>query len=166
MKKYSEIFSFMRKCPQMEELWSIAATEEDGVNVVLPQGSSDAVQYNAGFDITGNFNCDIVPYPNIYEDYQINCYRVYDSNDKSAPESNINVIAIEGVQEIIEWINEQNLKGVFPKIGGKTVFAVECRPFVPQIRYVNPQNNTVAYFITIRIHYINDMPSRSVNIEL
>ncbi len=165
MSKYTEIFDYMRKCPQLSELWSIAATEAEGVNVVLPQGSSDAVQYDVGFDIYGNFECDIIPLPNIYEDYQINCYRTYDAKDFSVPGENINVINLEEVQKICDWIKEQNYNGNLPEISGKKVFAVECRPFVPQIRYVDPVSNTVAYFITVRIHYVNDIPIRSVSLE-
>lgn len=166
MSKYSEIFNYMRKCPQLNELWSIAATEESGVNVVLPQGSSDAFQYNSKKDIYGNFECEIIPHETVFEDYQINCYRIYDAKDNSAPEGNINVIALDGVQEICDWVSEQNLSGNLPQITGKTVFAVECKPFVPQIRYVDPVSNTIAYFITVRIHYINDLPRRCLSLEV
>lgn len=166
MSKYTEIFNYMRECPLLADLWSIAATEDIGVNVILPQGSSPAVQYSDKMDIYGNFECDMVPYPSAYEDYQINCYRVYDAKDSNAPESNINVMTIDEVQSICDWISEQNEKGDLPQITGKKVFAVECNPRVPQIRYINEKDNIIAYFITVRIHFVNNMSRRSVCYEV
>ncbi len=161
MSKYAKIFEYFRQCPELADLWSIAATEDIGKRVILPQGASPAVQYREFIDSTGGYNCEIVPYPSVYEDFQINCYEWYDVKDGSAPAHNENVLSLEAVQSICEWVKEQNDKNNFPDIDEKIV-SIECNPFVPQIRYVNPEENTVGYFITVRLRYVNRAQRKTV----
>lgn len=162
MGKYAEIFGYFRQCPSLADLWSIGAVEEMGNNVILPQGASPAVQYDEQIDVAGNYSCEIIPFPSVYEDFQINCYRFYDNKDSNKPSSNINVLTIEEVQEICDWIKEQNENGNLPNITGKEVVSIECIPFVPQIRYVNTTENSIAYFITVRIRYVNNIQRRTI----
>ena len=164
MSKYVKIFEYFRQCPELADLWSIAATEDIGKRVILPQGASPAVQYEESIDLMGGYNCEIVPYPSVYEDFQINCYEWYDVKDGSAPEHNENVLSLEAVQRICDWVAEQNEKNNFPDIGEKIV-SIECNPFVPQIRYVNPEENTVGYFITVRLRYVNRAQRKTVEYE-
>ena len=166
MSKYSEIFNYMRQCPQLNDLWSIAATQDVGVKVILPQGASDAFEYDEKTDIYGNYECDIVPFPSFYEDYQINCYKFYDPEDVSNPDVNINVLGLDAVQAICDWVAEQNEIGNLPDISGRKVVSIECNPFVPQIRAVNTQENIIAYFITVRIRYVNPYKRKSVTYEI
>lgn len=161
MSKYAKIFEYFRRCPDLANLWSIAATEDIGKRVILPQGASPAVQYQEFIDNIGGYNCEIVPYPSVYEDFQINCYEWYDVKDGSAPAHNENVLSLEAVQSICEWVKEQNDQNNFPDIGEKIV-SIECNPFVPQIRYVNPEENTVGYFITVRLRYVNRAQRKTV----
>lgn len=154
LKKHAKLFEYFKQCPELKGLWSIAATEDIGVRVILPQGASPAVQYNEQLDVAGNYSCEIVPYPSVYEDFQINCYEWYDPKDGSAPNRNENVLSLEAVQSICDWVAEQNENRNFPEFGERIV-AIECNPFVPQIRYVNSDENTVGYFITVRIRYVN-----------
>ena len=44
--KYVEIFNYLRQCPQLSDLWSIAGTENIGNRVILPQGASPVHQYD------------------------------------------------------------------------------------------------------------------------
>lgn len=164
MNKYASLFEYFRQCPELKDLWSIAATEKRDIRVILPQGASPSVQYQEQMDTLGNYECVIEPYPSVYEDYQINCYEWYDVNDDSAPIKNENVLALEQVQSICEWVKEQNEANNFPDIGEKIV-SIECNPFVPQIRYVNPEENTVGYFITVRIRYVNRTARKTVEYE-
>lgn len=164
MNKYAKIFEYFRQCPQLASLWSIAATEDIGVRVILPQGASAAVQYRELIDTIGNYQCEVVPYPSIYEDFQINCYEWYDVKDGSAPSKNENVLSLEEVNAICQWVAEQNEIRNFPDIGEKIV-SIECNPFVPQIRYVNQQENTVGYFITVRIRYVNRAERKTIEYE-
>lgn len=164
MNKYAKIFEYFRQCPELADLWSIAATEDIGKRVILPQGASSAVQYQESIDTIGNYNCEVVPYPSVYEDYQINCYEWYDVRDNNAPEKNENVLSLEAVENICKWIAEQNDKRNFPEIGEKVV-SIECIPFVPQVRYVNPEENTVGYFITVRLRYVNRAERKSIVYE-
>lgn len=154
MDRYAQLFEYFRQCPALKDLWSIAATEDIGVKVILPAGTSPRTQYDDSFDTTGAYNCDIVPYPSVYEDYQINCYMWYNENDTNPPQFNENVLSLHEVQSICDWVKAQNRLKNFPEIGEKVV-AVECNPFIPQIRYVNQQENTIGYFITVRIRYVN-----------
>lgn len=164
MSKYAKIFEYFRQCPELADLWSIAATEDIGKRVILPQGASPAVQYQEFVDNLGGYNCEIVPYPSVYEDFQINCYEWYDVKDGSAPVHNENVLSLEAVQSICDWVSVQNDAGMFPDIGEKIV-SIECNPFVPQIRYVNPEENTVGYFITVRLRYVNRAQRKTVEYE-
>ena len=161
MNKYAKIFEYFRQCPELADLWSIAATEDRGVKVILPQGASPTHQYQESVDSLGNYNCEIVPYPSVYEDFQINCYEWYDANDDSAPTRNENVLTLEQVTSICDWIKSQNDAGMFPDINEK-IISIECNPFVPQIRYVNPEESTVGYFITVRLRYVNRAQRRTV----
>ena len=156
MSKYAKLFEYFRQGPELAGLWSIAATEDRGVRVSLPQGASPTHQYQESIDTLGDYHCEIVPYPSVYEDYQINCFSYYDANDSSAPADNVNILELQEVQEICDWIAEQDRIGNLPKITGRKVVSIECNPYVPQIRYVNPEENTVGYFITVRIRYVNN----------
>lgn len=142
-------------------MWSIAATEDIGKRVILPQGASPAVAYQDFVDNVGNYNCEIIPYPSVYEDFQINCYEWYDVKDGSEPRYNENVLSLETVESICEWIAEQNDLGNFPDIDEQVV-SIECNPFVPQIRYVNQEENTVGYYITVRLRYVNRRERKTV----
>ena len=166
MSKYTEIFEYFRQCPQLENLWNIGATENVGVKVILPQGSSARVQYKDSIDVCGNYTCEIVPYYSVYEDYQINCYQPLDTTDNSAPGLNLNVMSLDEVQSICDWVMEQNDIGNLPEITGKKVVSIECNPCIPQVRYVNEVENTIAYFITVRIRYVNTAQRKTVEYDL
>ena len=167
MSRYAEIFNYMRQCPQLKDLWSIAGQEEFGNSVILPQGASEFVQYNENLDVQGWYECDIIPFPSVYEDYQINCFRFYDANDSSKPDANINVMSIDDVQAICDWVLEQDNSKNYPVITGNNgnplqIVSIECNPPIPQIRYVNQQENIIAYFVTVRIRYVNQRQRKYV----
>lgn len=165
MDKYAILFEYFRRCPQLQQMMSIAAQAEEDNTVILPQGASPAVQYLEKFDVNDCYECVIEPYPSVYEDFQINCYRLYDVNDTSAPRFNVNVLTYQEVCEVCNWIKSQNKANNFPEIGEKIV-SIECNPFVPQIRYVDEQTNTVGYFITVRLRYVNRTPRKTVEYEI
>lgn len=162
--KYGILFEYFRKCPYLTNLMSIAGESEKGNTIILPQGASPVVQYRENFDNLGFYQCDIVPYPSVYEDFQINCYEFYDVKDNNPPQYNENVLTYEEVCGICDWVKEQNNKRNFPDIGEKIV-SIECNPFVPQIRYVDEANNIVGYFITVRLRYVNRAERKSVEYE-
>jgi hypothetical protein len=145
-------------------LLSIAGESENGNNIILPQGASPARQYDETIDTLGNYECNIIPYASVYEDFQINCYTWYDVNDLNAPQSNINVLTYEQVCDVCRWVEEQDNLLNFPDIGEQIV-SVECEPFVPQIRFVDENTNSVCYFITVRIRYVNRRESRTMSYE-
>lgn len=154
LKKYVKIFEYFRQCPQLSNLWSIAAVEDIGKKVILPQGASQRFSYREKIDVNGDYHCDIIPIPSVYEDFQINCYEWYDAKDGNEPARNENVLSLEEVESVCRWVEEMNDSKDFPDFG-ENVVSIECIPAVPQIRYVNPDENTVGYFITVRIRYIN-----------
>lgn len=164
MNKYGILFDYFRKCPYLENLMSIAADTDRGNTVILPQGASPSVQYIENFDNLGFYECTIEPYPSVYEDFQINCYEWYDVKDTNPPKYNENVLTYEQVCGVCDWVKEQNEKDNFPDIGEK-IISIECNPFVPQIRYVDPDTNTVGYFITVRLRYVNKTRRKSVEYE-
>lgn len=159
MARYDVLFEYFRQCPYLSQLMSIAAEAEKGNTVILPQGASPVVQYNDRLDVTGGYECQVIPYPSIYEDFQINCYEWYDVKDNNPPRYNENVLTYEQVCGVCDWVNEQNSLKNFPNIG-EQIISIECNPFVPQVRYVDPDNNTIGYFITVRIRYVNHLRKR------
>jgi hypothetical protein len=64
------------------------------------------------------------------------------------------VLTYQEVVGVCDWVKEQNYSRNFPEINEQIV-SIECNPFVPQIRYVDPDTNTVGYFITVRLRYVN-----------
>ena len=165
MSVIAGIFDFMRQCPQLAQLWSIGGIEEAENSVILPQGASDAVQYNEANDVTDSYEGEIIPFPSVYEDFQINCFKFYDTKDDSAPSVNINVMTYDDVRAVCDWVAQQDSVLNFPEIG-EQVISIECTPFVPQILYVNEQENKIAYFITLRVRYVNRRRGRPVVYEL
>ena len=144
---------------------SIAAESKKGNTVILPKGASPAVQYEENSDVNDEYECYIIPFPSVYEDFQINCYEFYDVNDNNPPRFNENVLTYEEVCGVCNWIREQDELMHFPEIGEKIV-SIETEPFVPQIRYIDPDTNTVGYFITVRIRYVNPRKGRCVTYEI
>lgn len=165
MDKYAMLFEYFRQCPQLKRMMSIAAQSEQGNTVILPQGASPAVQYQEKFDVGGWYECTVEPYPSVYEDFQINCYRWYDVKDTNPPSFNDNVLTYQEVCDVCNWIKEQNEANNFPEIG-EMIVSIECNPFVPQIRYVDESTNTVGYFITVRLRYVNRTPRKTVEYEI
>lgn len=164
MDKYGALFEYFRQCPYLADMMSIASKSEMGNTVILPQGASQAVQYQEKIDTLGNYECLIEPYPSVYEDFQIFCFVYYDTNDNNPPQYNSNVLTYEEVCGVCDWIKEQDEKGNFPEIGEK-VISIECNPFVPQRQYIDPDTNTVGYFITVRLRYVNRAKRRFVEYE-
>lgn len=161
MDKYAALFEYFRTCPYLKNLMSIASESEQGNTVILPQGASPAVQYQEQFNVNGGYECIIEPYPSVYEDFQVNCYEWYDVKDTNPPKFNENVLTYQDVCGVCDWIEAQNEAENFPEIGEKIV-SVSCEPFTPQIRYVDPDTNTVGYFITVRLRYVNRRSRKSV----
>ena len=157
------LFDYFRQCPELEDLLVIAGREEANKTIILPQGASQKRQHDDRFDVNGDYHCDIIPYPSIYEDYHINCYRRYDVNDESLFD-NVNAMNYAEVKRVCEWVEEQDNNNNFPQIG-ENIVSIECNPFVPQVRYVDEKNNIVCYFITIRLRYVNRTPRKTVKYE-
>ena len=164
MDKYAVLFNYFRQCPYLKNLMSIAAVAKRERTVILPQGASPAVQYQEQLDVCGHYECTIEPYPSVYEDFQINCYVGMDINDTSNPFENYNVLKYNEVVGVCDWVKAQNEANNFPNIG-EMIVSIETNPFIPQIRYVDPDTNTVGYFITVRLRYVNRTPRKTVEYE-
>lgn len=164
MDKYAVLFNYFRQCPNLKNLMSIASLQEEGNTVILPMGASPVVQYQEQFDVNGYYNCAIEPYPSVYEDFQINCYKYYDVNDINPPAHNGNILTYEEVVGVCDWVKAQNEANNFPDIG-EMIVSIETNPFVPQVRYVDEKNNIVCYFITVRLRYVNRTPRKTVEYE-
>lgn len=164
MDKYAVLFNYFRQCPYLKNLMSIAGEIDWENKVILPQGASPAVQYQEKFDVNGFYECVIEPYPSVYEDFQINCFVQSAPRDDSEPSQNYNVLKYNEVVGVCNWVKAQNEANNFPDIG-EMIVSIECNPFVPQIRYVDPDTNTVGYFITVRLRYVNRTPRKAVEYE-
>lgn len=144
------------QCPLLQTLWNISAEEQDGANVILPTGTSNRRNINDRIGVDGWYECEIQPLPNVYEEYQINCYKTVVANDNE-----FNTLNFEDVEKVIEWVAEQDELGNFPELNNKKVIAVDCFPFIPQIRGVDPDTGLICYYITLRITYVNTAKGRA-----
>lgn len=165
MSEITELFDYFRQCPYLENLWSIGATEKQGISVIYPMGSSERTQKIDNVDTLGFYSCDIVPYPSIYKDFYIRCFKAYDSKDSSSPALNVNVMSYDEAQAVCDWINLQGDIGNVPQITGQQVVTIECVPSVPQVQYVNEEESTIAYFVVARVWFVNKALGRSVEYE-
>lgn len=161
MIDYKKLFSYFRQCPYLANLMSIAGDSVQGSTIILPNGSGERYIHNERVDTLGIYSDDIRPYPSTYEDFQINCYEFYDTKEMNPPQYNQNVLTYEEVCGVCEWIDEQNENGNFPD-ANEDIVSIECFPFVPQIQYVDPDTNTVGYYITVRIRYVNKAKRRYI----
>lgn len=164
MDKTVAIFEYLRTCPLLTNLWSIASPAEIGARVVIPFGASAKYQYQEFFDNLGNYCCEKVPYPSLYEEYQINCYDFYDTNDNSSPNVNINALNFEDIRKVCDWIEEQDERANYPDIG-ENIVSIECQPILPRVRYVDSQERIIGYYITIRIRYVNWKEQKSIEYQ-
>lgn len=164
MLKYAKIVEYFRKCPKLNELQSIASGITVGNTVILPSGSSTKVKQSGKIDTLEIYEHTVDPYLTVYEDYQINCYEFYDVKDTNPPQFNANVLTLEQVEEVCEWIDKNDDDCVFPE-AGETVVAMECIPFTPQIQYIDDSDNIIGYYITVRIYYLNRKKKRVVEYE-
>lgn len=164
MINYKNLFSYFRQCPYLSSLMSIAGEAEQGMKIILPRGSGERIRHSEKVDALGNYTNTITPYPSTYEDFQINCYEWYDVNDTSPPQLNVNTLTYEDVCGVCQWIEEQNAINNFPDVGEKIV-SIECLPFVPQIQYIDANTNTVGYYISVRIRYVNDIQGKYIEYE-
>lgn len=164
MSRFAEIAEYLRKCPQLADMASVAADVGMDVSVVIPNGGSGKREYSDKIDIYGNYECDIVPYPSFYEDYRIQCYKYYDTNDTSKPTGNVNVEVLDEVQAVCDWIEKQDEDGNLPEVTGRKVVSIEALPNSPELIGVNTDAvpALIAYYINIRIRYVNRSEGRSI----
>lgn len=160
MSKTENITKWLMKCPELYSLWNISALTQDGTSIIFPSGSSQRRNLSDKIDITGRYNADIIPFPSVYEEYQINCYKTFTDNS-----NDYNIMKYEDVERVIEWIHTQDENGNFPDIG-KVVISTECFPFIPQIRAVSPDSRLICYYITLRITYINTSKERNIQWQI
>ena len=156
MSKQTTLTEWLKKCPLLESLWNISAYEQDGANVIIPAGTSYKRNLNDFINIYGDYEAEITPLPSIYEEYQINCYRTIVEND-----NDFNTLTYDDAAKVIEWIAEQDENERFPQIEDEKIVAVECFPFIPQVRGVDSDTGLVCYYITLRITYVNKAKGRS-----
>lgn len=164
MSRFSEIAEYLKQCPRLKNIATIAASVNADVSVVLPNGGSERRAHVDQLDVNGDYECDIKPYSSFYEDYRLQCYKYYDVNDNSPPDSNINVIILDEVQEICDWIIEQDDNGNLPKVTGRQVVSIEPLPNSPELVGINPNTTPplIAYYINIRVRYVNRSKGRTV----
>jgi hypothetical protein len=131
--------------------------ENDGDNVVLPYSTSARRNLSDYIDTTGAYNMDIMPTASVYEEYQIQCYRM-----AYAEENATNILTLDEVQGICDWVIEQDEQGNLPQITGKQVVAVEPFPFNPQVAGRDVDSNLWKWYFTLRITYVNTAQGRSI----
>ena len=166
MSKISSLFDFMRLCPNLTNLWSIVGESERGTQVIFPRGSSPIYgMENEITDIIGNYEGTMVPYPSIYEDFQINMYQYADPSDDSTDSNNVNVLSYQEVEDVCTWILEQNKNRILPRIDGVQVISIEPTGTMTTIWGTDEDQQMIAYAITVRLRYVNPNPQIEVEYE-
>lgn len=157
--EYIKVVEYLRKCPLIKSLLPVAGEQTAYNDIVLPIGGSATASISGKFDSLGGYEGEIVPFPTVYKDYQINCYRPYDTNDNNPPKYNLNALTTEEIDEIYNWVAEQDNNQNFPDVT-ENVVSVECTSVQPYIRGVDDSENVVCYAITFRIWYVNQIRKR------
>lgn len=158
MSKNKAIFEWLKTCPTFAERLSFSGAEKnDGANVVLPFGSSSRRTLDDYIDVDGYYCGDIKPLPSVYEEYQVQCYRYVGTE-----ENDYNIMTLDDVQAVCDWIVEQDEKQNFPEIG-KSVIAVEPLPFVPQVAGRDSETGLWKFYFTLRVTYRNTAKGRCVD---
>lgn len=158
MSKYQAILDWLKTCPAFgERLYFAGAEENDGDNVIIPFGTSARVVLNDYWDADGYYCGSITPLPSAYEEYQVQCFRYI-----GAEENRLNILTLDEVQYVCDWIIEQGEKGNFPEIG-KRVVSVEPFPFNPQAAGRDVETGLWKWFFTLRITYQNTAKGRCVD---
>lgn len=158
MSKYQAIFDWLKTCPVfIDRLYFGSAEENDGDNVILPFGTSARSNLDDYIDAQGLYCGDITPLPSVYEEYQVQCYRYI-----GAEQNEFNIMTLDDVQSVCDWIIEQDELGNFPEIG-KRVISVEPLPFIPQAAGRDLETGLWKWFFTLRITYQNTAKGRCVD---
>lgn len=159
MSKISELFNYMRQCPQLNNLWSIIGEIEEGSQIIYPRGSSPVYEMvNEGFDVTEAYNGVMMPYPSVFEDFQINMVQTADPNDDSYEADNVNIMSYQEVEDVCKWVFEQNCRRNLPQLQGLKVISVETTGTAPVVWSSDEKNQLIVYAITLRLRYVNPYP--------
>ena len=82
MSKITDLFDYFLNCPQLHDLLAISGEASKGKEIFFPRGSSPIyATQNENIDVLGNYNGTFLPFPSLYEDWQMNLYRHADPND-------------------------------------------------------------------------------------
>ena len=165
MSKISDLFNYMRQCPQLNNLWSIVGDMEEGSQIIFPRGSSPAyAMANEGFDVAGGYNGIMEPYPSIFEDFQINMVQHADPNDGSYDINNVNIMSYQDVEDVCSWVFKQNSNRNLPKFGQLNVISIETTGTAPVVWGSDKSEQIIVYAITVRVRYVN--PYARIDVEL
>lgn len=143
----------------MDNLFSITAEGKGGDNLITPFSSSDRASLLERKDVCGVYEATIAPSLSVYEEYQIDCFRLAYPN-----EDDFNIMSYDDVKLVCQWIESQNITKNFPDIGERVV-RVEPKPFLPSVRFMDIDANLVGYYFTLRITYVNDMQRQDIEYE-
>lgn len=154
MEDIKNIIEFLSECPELSELMSFAAVEEVGKSVIYGVGASPRRTRRAVHDVTGAVCVTVTDAAEWYKDFQINLFQPYDPNDDAPPSVNQNVLSYEQAQNVIDWINAKEDAEDYPVIPDRTVSGMETVPDVPQTAYVNDAEQVIAYYVTLRVYFV------------
>ena len=158
MSKNKAIFDWLGTCPVFSSRLSFASGETgDGENVVLPFGTSERRTLTDYIDVDGYYNGTITPSPSVYEEYQVQCFRYI-----GAEQNEYNILTLDEVQSVLDWVIERDDAGDFPDIG-ETVISVEPLPFIPQAAGRDVETGLWKWYFTLRITYVNRVKGRCVD---
>lgn len=159
MSKYSDIFTWLLTCPAFADNLSFGSGEVKGEsNVIVPFGTSARRNISDYIDVDGYYNGSITPLPSVYEEYQVQCFRIINAN-----ENEYNIMTLDEVQSVCDWVIEQDEIGNFPQIEGKRVIAVEPFPFNPQSAGYDYETGISMWYFTLRITYQGTAKGRSLD---
>ena len=166
MSKITDLYDYFLQCPYLKQLLPITAEAERGKDIFFPRGSSPVyATQNENIDVLGNYNATMTPYPSIFEDWQMNCYRYADPNDETQDSENINIVNHDEVEKICKWLFDKNSARELPCYAGEKVFAVVPTETKPGIWGADVDRQEIVYAITIRVYYVNPQPKIEVEFD-
>lgn len=169
MSKITDLFDFMIECPELSGLWLITAEADRGTRVIFNRGSSSVYNMqNEMIDVLGGYSGLLMPYPSVYEEFQINMYQPADPRDSNTGENNINALSYQETENVCTWLFNQNApdkitgKRNLPKFGDEKVIAIIPTGTTSTIWGYDENKQIIIYAITARVYYVNTQPKIEV----
>ena len=163
MNNFEQIYLWLKTCPKLYDLWVMSSLLEDKKTVVQPKTSANMYAVDHEPYQGGGGRYFFNPTEPFYFDVDIICYRAF-----YVAENSYNLDAQNEVQEVCDWLIEQQNTGNVPALSADyECYQIECLTPQPFIRSeyrsdADPNAYLVDHAVTVRFYTNNPAKKRVV----